>query len=152
MKKIITLISIFLLLLQFFIIQFYYNDLPTEIIIHKDLLGRPSNFGDKSLLLRIFSVSCVFFIFFYTVMHYLSKWKHLNGKYVLSVNLYDHIINLIKYLCLLTTLVFSVIIIDSILFQGLFDFEFNILIFSLTSLFIPLTIYFTVKIIKSSRK
>ncbi len=71
--KLIETVSVIILLIIFFLPQYYYNDLPAKIPIHFNISGQPDNYADKVLIWLLPFIS----LFFYLGFTILERMPHI---------------------------------------------------------------------------
>jgi len=62
--KLIEAVSVIILLIIFFLPQYYYNDLPAKIPIHFNISGQPNNYAGKVLIWLLPFISLIFYLGF----------------------------------------------------------------------------------------
>jgi len=55
---------VIILLIIFFLPQYYYNDLPAKILFHFIILGQPNNYAGKILIWLLSFISLIFYLGF----------------------------------------------------------------------------------------
>lgn len=73
MLKKINLICIVVSVFQLMLILFFYNSLPEEIVIHKNITGEPDGYGSKNF---IFLFPCIN-LFLFCILSFLVKRPHV---------------------------------------------------------------------------
>lgn len=99
--KLIEAVSVIILLIIFFLPQYYYNDLPAKIPIHFNISGQPDNYAGKVLIWLLPFLSLFFYLGF-TILKRMPHILNYPGHRTLNKNKeqYKIAVRILRYLLL----------------------------------------------------